>query len=157
MTVNDRKCATFVAATALSLSFFATCASSSHAALRSDRPPVSVLLALHGREGVVRTQSLESTSSFAGHRRRMIATAYAAACDGCGGITKAGVQAGRGIVAVDPRFIPLGTKLYVPGYGRALAADTGGAIQGRRIDLGFDSLREARRFGRREIVVYVLR
>ena len=57
MTVNDRKCATFVAATALSLSFFATCASSSHAALRSDRPPVSVLLALHGREGVVRTQA----------------------------------------------------------------------------------------------------
>jgi 3D (Asp-Asp-Asp) domain-containing protein len=101
-------------------------------------------------------RGFEGTSAFAQRRRRMIATAYTAACDGCSGITKTGVRAGHGIVAVDPRFIPLGTKLYVPGYGRALAADIGGAIQGRRIDLGFDSLREALRFGRREIVVYVL-
>jgi 3D (Asp-Asp-Asp) domain-containing protein len=284
LTVYDRKYATFVAVSVLSLSFFVTFADSSRAAQRSERPPVSAMLAMHGREHVVRTKAAtvgdllksqsivlnprdevspalrkaprahetirivrvtartagireknpapvhhrldstlpdgasrtvfvgspglrlttvrvirrdaarpqrdrlasrilreprarivfdgigrymalarhvkrryESKNPSAGRRRRMIATAYTAACDGCSGITVTGVHAGHGIVAVDPRFIPLGTRLYVPGYGRALAADIGGAIQGRRIDLCFDSMPEARRFGRREIVVYVLR
>jgi uncharacterized protein YabE (DUF348 family)/3D (Asp-Asp-Asp) domain-containing protein len=93
----------------------------------------------------------------AGKAVQMIATAYVAGCYGCSGITALGLPAGHGIVAVDPRFIPLGTKLYVPGYGRALAGDTGSAIKGRRIDLGFDSLAAARAFGRRTITVYVLR
>jgi 3D (Asp-Asp-Asp) domain-containing protein/uncharacterized protein YabE (DUF348 family) len=93
----------------------------------------------------------------AGKAVQMIATAYVAGCYGCSGITALGLPAGHGIVAVDPRFIPLGTKLYVPGYGRALAADTGSAIKGRRIDLGFNSLAAALAFGRREITVYVLR
>jgi 3D (Asp-Asp-Asp) domain-containing protein len=87
----------------------------------------------------------------------LIATAYTAGCEGCSGITKTGTHAVHGVVAVDPRIIPLGTKLYVPGYGRALAGDTGGDIQGHRIDLCFDSTREAQRFGRRAIVVYVVR
>jgi 3D (Asp-Asp-Asp) domain-containing protein len=86
----------------------------------------------------------------------MMATAYTAGCYGCSGVTATGFRAGHGIVAVDPNVIPLGTKLYVPGYGRAVAGDTGGDIHGRRIDLGFDSLAEAMRFGRREITVYVL-
>ena len=93
----------------------------------------------------------------AGNAVQMIATAYVAGCYGCSGITALGLPAGHGIVAVDPRFIPLGTKLYVPGYGRAVAGDTGGAIKGRRIDLGFSSLAAARAFGRRTIMVYVLR
>ena len=86
----------------------------------------------------------------------VMATAYTAGCYGCSGITAMGMRAGHGIVAVDPNVIPLGTKLYVPGYGRAVAGDTGGAIHGRRIDLGFNSLAEALQFGRREITVYVL-
>ncbi len=69
----------------------------------------------------------------------MIATAYTADCAGCGGMTAIGRRAGHGIVAVDPRVIPLGTRLYIPGYGLAVAGDTGGAIVGNRIDLGFDS------------------
>ena len=51
---------------------------------------------------------------------------------------------GYGVVAVDPRFIPLGTRLYIDGYGYAVAADTGGAIKGNRIDLGIDSKHDAR-------------
>ncbi len=88
---------------------------------------------------------------------RMIATAYTGACSGCSGTTASGRPAGHGIVAVDPHYIPLGTLLYIPGYGRAFAGDTGGAIHGNRIDLGFDSSREAMIFGRRPIMVYVVK
>ncbi|MBV8151370.1 MAG: DUF348 domain-containing protein [Candidatus Eremiobacteraeota bacterium] len=89
---------------------------------------------------------------------RVLATAYTPYCGGgCSGITALGTRAGYGIVAVDPGVIPLGTHLYIPGYGRAIAGDTGGAIRGRRIDLGFESQSDAIRFGTREIVVYVLR
>jgi 3D (Asp-Asp-Asp) domain-containing protein len=87
----------------------------------------------------------------------MVATAYTADCAGCGGITAIGRPAGHGIVAVDPRVIPLGTRLFIPGYGAAIAGDTGGAIRGLRIDLGFDSVREAMLFGRRAVTVYRLR
>ena len=54
-------------------------------------------------------------------------------------------------------MIPLGTRLYIPGYGFAIAGDTGGAIIGRRIDLGFDSIADAMQFGRRTVKVYTLR
>ena len=60
------------------------------------------------------------------------------------------------IVAVDPDVIPLGTRLFIPGYGEAVAADTGGAIIGNRIDLVMDSYGEAMDFGRRDVTVYVL-
>jgi 3D (Asp-Asp-Asp) domain-containing protein len=88
---------------------------------------------------------------------QMVATAYTASCYGCSGITSSGQPAGHGIVAVDPAVIPLGTRLYIPGYGRAVAGDTGGDIVGSRIDLGFNSLSDALQFGRRAIIVYILR
>jgi 3D (Asp-Asp-Asp) domain-containing protein len=74
---------------------------------------------------------------------RMYATWYNAASAGRAdtdphyGITASGVPVTRGIVAVDPNFIPLGTRLYVPGYGFAVAGDTGGGIIGNMIDLGY--------------------
>lgn len=72
------------------------------------------------------------------------------------GITATGLRARKGIVAVDPRIIPLGTKLYIPGYGEALAADTGGWIKNYRVDLCFESLEECFKFGRRQIRVYLV-
>ena len=87
----------------------------------------------------------------------MIATAYTADSSGGSGWTAIGRRAGFGIVAVDPRVIPLGTRLYIPGYGMAIAGDTGGAIVGDRIDLGFDSLQSAVDFGRRAVTVYQLK
>ncbi len=83
------------------------------------------------------------------------ATAYTPG-HGCGYRTATGARARKGIVAVDPRVIPLGTRLYIPGYGIAIAADTGGAIKGKRIDLCFDSLKEAQQFGRRSLSVKIL-
>jgi len=88
---------------------------------------------------------------------QMVATAYTPYCYGCSGITATGRPAGRGIVAVDPRVIPLGTRLYIPGYGYAIAGDTGGAIVGYRIDLGYTSYRDAMQFGRRAVTVYRLK
>ena len=86
----------------------------------------------------------------------MEATAYLPT-DGSGaGITATGIRATYGVVAVDPRVIPLGTKVYIPGYGVALAADTGGAIKGYKIDLCMESYGECMRFGRRNVTVYVL-
>ena len=87
----------------------------------------------------------------------MVATAYTAGCSGCSGITASGRPAGHGVVAVDPNVIPLGTHMYIPGYGHAVAGDTGGSIRGRRIDLGFNSSGEANRFGRRPITVYLIK
>ena len=91
----------------------------------------------------------------------MIATAYHAFGKGGNdingnGITAIGLRARKGIVAVDPRVIPLGTRLYIPGYGEALAADTGGRIKGSRIDLCFESLGECFRFGKRKIKIYLV-
>ena len=88
----------------------------------------------------------------------MVATAYYAGGGGINGngITATGLRATYGIVAVDPKVIPLGTKLFIPGYGPALAADTGGWVKGNRIDLVFNSLEECYRWGRRSIKVYIV-
>jgi uncharacterized protein YabE (DUF348 family) len=102
-------------------------------------------------------RAASESMKIAGSVMSMVATAYTAGCAGCSGYTKLGYHAGHGIVAVDPRFIPLGARLYIPGYGKAIAGDTGGAIRGNRIDLGFDSWADAMRFGRRVVQVFVLR
>jgi len=91
----------------------------------------------------------------------MVATAYYAFGKGGNdingnGITAIGLKARKGIVAVDPKIIPLGTRLYIPGYGEALAADTGGWIKGGRIDLCFETLQECFGYGRRKIKIYLI-
>lgn len=73
------------------------------------------------------------------------------------GRTALGVPVRRGVVAVDPKLIPLGTKLHVPGYGPGLAADVGHAIKGRIIDLWFPSTAKAREWGRRTVTITVYR
>jgi 3D (Asp-Asp-Asp) domain-containing protein len=72
------------------------------------------------------------------------------------GVSALGLPAGYGLVAVDPQVIPLGTRLYIEGYGYAIAADVGGGINGRQIDLCFDSHRDALFFGRQWVKVHIL-
>ena len=72
------------------------------------------------------------------------------------GKTATGMPTFVGMVAVDPKTIPLGTKLYVEGYGLAHAGDTGGAVKGHIIDLYMNSRTETRAWGRRARKVYVL-
>jgi 3D (Asp-Asp-Asp) domain-containing protein len=102
---------------------------------------------------------LGSRGYYAGRRVvTMIATGYdpSPASNGGTNRTSTGLKVGHGVVAVDPRFIPIGTKLYIEGYGHAVAADVGGAIKGNRIDLGHDSARGARNIGRRVVRVHIL-
>ena len=89
----------------------------------------------------------------------MSATGYTAfKSDGSRGITSTGRPAGQGIIAVDPSVIPLGTRVYVEGYGEAIAADIGPAIKGNKIDLCFEMTNAQIRqnFGRRNVTVYIL-
>ncbi|MDB5070804.1 MAG: hypothetical protein JWM87_1915 [Candidatus Eremiobacteraeota bacterium] len=102
-------------------------------------------------------KGIAGTLRLASSALSMVATAYTAGCSGCSGMTASGRPAGHGVVAVDPRVIPLGTRMYIPGYGHAVAGDTGGSIHGNRIDLGFNSNAEANQFGRRPITVYLIK
>jgi 3D (Asp-Asp-Asp) domain-containing protein len=62
---------------------------------------------------------------------------------------------GRGVVAVDPSVIPLGSRLYIPGYGNGVAADIGGGIQGDVIDLWFRTYSECAGWGRRTVTITI--
>ena len=73
------------------------------------------------------------------------------------GSTALGIPVRKGVVAVDPKLIPLGTKLHVPGYGPGIAADVGWAIKGRIIDLWFPTRAQARKWGRRTVTITVYR
>ena len=73
-----------------------------------------------------------------------------------GNLTYTDIWPTVGIVAVDPKVIPLGTRLYIDGYGYATAKDIGSAIKGNRIDLFFETRKEALKWGRRTVQVFVL-
>ena len=93
----------------------------------------------------------------------IVATAYAPGPhdnEQWGNLTYIGTQVRPGIIAVDPRVIPLGTKVYIrfpDGSGTyAVAEDTGGAIKGNRIDIAMWTVKEAYKFGMQDVKVYVL-
>ncbi|WP_371371804.1 3D domain-containing protein [Sporomusa aerivorans] len=86
----------------------------------------------------------------------MQATAYTSQDPGCGKLTKREHPLRTGLVAVDPKIIPLGTRLYIEGYGYAVADDIGRAIKGTRIDLAYETRKEALQFGRKTVTVFVL-
>lgn len=121
--------------------------------------------------GTAATKEISRGKSF--RYKKMIpmrASAYTASYEETGkrpgsrgyGITASGRKAERGVVAVDPRVIPLGTRLYIEtvgkgaDYGYAIAADTGGAIKGNVIDLFYENRRDALNWGRRNVRVYIL-
>lgn len=112
--------------------------------LREKRPQPAA------REAATRTMTVE-------------ATAYCPCrvCTGKGsehpayGITASGAPAAPGTVAVDPAVIPLGTRMWVEGYGEAVAADTGGMIKGRKIDVYFPTHQEAVEWGRKRVTIKI--
>ncbi|MFD1864702.1 ubiquitin-like domain-containing protein [Planococcus chinensis] len=96
----------------------------------------------------------------AGRELYVSATAYTAFCAGCSGITATGINLkanpGLKVIAVDPSVIPLGSKVWVEGYGYAVAGDTGGAIKGNKIDLFMPNKSDALAFGRKQVKVKIL-
>lgn len=89
------------------------------------------------------------------------ASAYTAGCNGCSGITSTGINLkknpGLKVIAVDPRVIPLGSKVYVEGYGYAIAGDTGGAIKGNKIDVFIPTKSAALKWGRKTVKIKVFK
>jgi 3D (Asp-Asp-Asp) domain-containing protein len=118
------------------------------AQLRSDAlaRPVSVQAPV-----VTRVAASPAAATSRGRTLTVIATGYSMP-----GTTATGLPVGWGVAAVDPSVIPLGTHLTIPGYGVAVAADTGGAVAGATIDLWFPTIAQANAWGRR-VVTIVLR
>lgn len=123
-----------------------------------EEPKIHVVA--RGTKPVYYTLKTSSGSILYTKKMRIEATAYYPGPESTGrfadGITSVGLKAGHGIIAVDPRVIPLWTKVYIPNYGFAIAGDVGGAIKGNIIDLCFDTYREAIQFGRRKVDLYIL-
>ena len=114
-----------------------------------------------GTKVVTASVSRGSTSEPSSGREFYVeATAYTPYCNGCSGISAAGInlRANKNlkVVAVDPRVIPLGSKVWVEGYGYAVAGDTGGAIKGNKIDILVQSKSEANKWGRKKVRIKVL-
>ena len=86
----------------------------------------------------------------------MEATAYTGDSITATGTTPIRNEEGLSTIAVDPSVIPLGSKVYIPGYGEAIASDTGSAIKGNKIDLFFNSKDECAKWGRQNVTLYIL-
>lgn len=101
------------------------------------------------------TTSSSSSTPSGGKTYRMESTAYSG-----GGTTAYGINLsanpGLKVIAVDPRIIPLGSKVWVEGYGEAIAGDTGGAIKGNIVDVYFPNESQCYSWGRRMVTVKVL-
>jgi uncharacterized protein YabE (DUF348 family) len=110
----------------------------------------------------VRTEKPAASPANAGGKEIYVtATAYTGDCSGCSGRTATGINLRSNpnmkLIAVDPSVIPLGTRVYVEGYGYALAGDTGGGIKGNKIDVFFGSKSAAYQWGLRRIKVRVVK
>ena len=109
------------------------------------------------------TQPASTASPVSGNVARtltMESTAYTAYCTGCSGVTANGTNLRTNpnikVIAVDPSVIPLGTRVWVEGYGEAIAADTGGAIKGNKIDVYLPTDNQAYAWGRKSVTVKIL-
>ncbi|WP_102264792.1 G5 and 3D domain-containing protein [Mesobacillus jeotgali] len=109
---------------------------------------------------VIVAQVSRGSNEPAGKEFYVSSTAYTANCNGCSGYTATGINLRANpnikVIAVDPRVIPLGTKVYVEGYGYAIAADKGSAIKGNKIDVFFASKADAYRWGRKKVKIKIL-
>ncbi|MDN4495393.1 G5 and 3D domain-containing protein [Ureibacillus aquaedulcis] len=104
------------------------------------------------------SRSKSTASSSSSKEFYVTATAYTANCSGCSGITATGLalKDGMKVIAVDPSVIPLGSKVWVEGYGNAIAADKGSAIKGNKIDVFIGSNSKANSWGRKKVRIKVL-
>lgn len=106
------------------------------------------------------TVSRGSAEPASGKEFYVTATAYTPFCNGCSGKSATGINlrsdSGLKVIAVDPSVIKLGSKVWVEGYGTAIAGDTGGSIKGNKIDILVQSDAQARKWGRKKVRIKVL-
>jgi 3D (Asp-Asp-Asp) domain-containing protein len=99
-----------------------------------------------------KSQSLQGPAPPSTGKHQLVVSAT---CYDLPGRTATGMPVGRGVVAVDPSVIPLGSRLYIPGYGNGVAADIGGGIRGNIIDLWFPTYAECAAWGRRTVTITI--
>ena len=125
------------------------------------KQPVKEIIKKRKKKNTIKTEK----GTFVYNKKlNMKSTAYTAGPESTGknpgdsgyGVTASGMKAQKGVVAVDTSVIPFGTKLYIEGYGYAVAGDTGGAIKGNKIDVFLDNYSDAIKYGVRNVDVYVL-
>ena len=109
---------------------------------------------LDGTEYIASTTNAEISNYKAAYT--MVSTAYAGDTITCTGTTPVRDPNGISTIAVDPSIIPLGSKVYIPGYGMAIAADTGGAIKGNKIDLFLNSENDCINWGVQTVSLYII-
>ncbi|KIL52501.1 G5 and 3D domain-containing protein [Jeotgalibacillus soli] len=106
------------------------------------------------------TSNTSSAEPSGGKEMYVTSTAYTAYCNGCSGITATGINLKANpnlkVIAVDPSVIPLGSKVYVEGYGYAVAGDTGGAIKGNKIDVFLPTKEAAYSWGNKQVKIKIL-
>lgn len=89
-------------------------------------------------------------------KHKFLVTAYSSSDKGVGNYTFTGKRVRKGMVAVDPRVIPLHSRIYIPGYGHAMAEDIGGGVRGKHIDVYMPSRGGAVRWGRKRLYVTII-
>jgi 3D (Asp-Asp-Asp) domain-containing protein len=125
--------------------------------LKSDLIKPNQVLKVQNTTSTVKQASTPKTAS--SKTITVKATAFTANCKGCSGITATGINLKKNpsakVIAVDPKVIPLGTKVHVEGYGEAIAGDKGGAIKGNKIDVFISSKQKAINWGVKTVKVQV--
>ncbi|WP_418791304.1 3D domain-containing protein [Phosphitispora sp. TUW77] len=115
--------------------------------------PIPQIIEVGSYNNSSRQISSRQGAAISGQQIKCVSTAYTYT----GHRTATGITPRKGVVAVDPRVIPMGTKMYIEGYGYAIAADTGGSIKGKKVDVFFETREEALKWGRRTVLVQLLR
>jgi 3D (Asp-Asp-Asp) domain-containing protein len=131
--------------------------------LSSDLIKVNEVLKIANPGTSVSTKTAVKAASRSSQTARVLtvsASAYTLNFANCTGITATGINLRKNpnqkVISVDPRVIKLGSKVYVPGYGYAIAADTGGAIKGNKIDVFIPSEKAAIQWGRKTLKIQIL-
>ncbi|MES9685915.1 3D domain-containing protein [Gottfriedia acidiceleris] len=130
--------------------------------LKSDLIKVNQLLQIKPATKKKTTTTKKTTAKKAATPYKVIkmkATAYTGSCKGCSGKTATGIDLKKNpkakVISVDPKVIPLGSKVYVEGYGYAIAGDTGGSLKGNKIDVFIPSQKNAQKWGVKTVTVKV--
>ena len=135
-------------------------ATSTNKTVQKATAPVSAPTSAPAEKAASASVAAKAPSSNKGTEMTVTATAYTAYCPGCSGTTATGIDLrsnpNQKVIAVDPSVIPLGSRVWVEGYGEAIAGDTGGAIKGKIIDLFMENKQDALNWGRKTVTIKIL-